>query len=165
MSFPIPSCIWCRSTAHVASNCPSRGNRSCYRCGSTSHVLFSHCEPTAVPLSLPNVSVTHVYNNVENTESVSYSVNNEYSAFPLSPPVADTAVSTAGEANIDLDVHNITYDFNVIKTLKGIKMVHINVQSLLSKFDEFSKLVQDSKLDIISVNETWLTGNISIYKR
>ena len=90
------------------------------------HVFFSHCEPTAVPLSLPNVSVTHVYNNVENTESVSYSVNNEYSAFPLSPPVADTAVSTVGEPNIDIDVPNITHDFNVIKTLKGIKMVHIN---------------------------------------
>ena len=85
--------------------------------------------------------------------SVSYSVNNEYSAFPLSPPVADTTVSTAGEANIDFDVPNITYDFNVIKTLKGINMVHINVQSLLSKFDEFSKMVQDSKLDIISVTK------------
>ena len=33
-------------------------------------------------------------------------------------------------------------------------MVHINVQSLLSKFDEFSKMVPDCKLDIISVNET-----------
>ena len=48
----------------------------------------------------------------------------------MSLPAADTAVSTVGEPNIDIDVPNITHDFNVIKTLKGIKMVHINVYFL-----------------------------------
>ena len=32
-----PNCVWCRSLNHPASNCPSRRNRSCYRCGSTEH--------------------------------------------------------------------------------------------------------------------------------
>ena len=33
----MPCCVWCRSSSHFASNCPTRGNRSCYRCGSTAH--------------------------------------------------------------------------------------------------------------------------------
>ena len=34
-----PTCVWCRSSEHPASNCPSRGSRVCYRCGSTFHSI------------------------------------------------------------------------------------------------------------------------------
>ena len=34
----MPSCVWCRSDEHLASNCPSRGSRCCHNCGSTGHI-------------------------------------------------------------------------------------------------------------------------------
>ena len=32
-----PACVWCHSNTHMASDCPNRRNRCCYRCGSTAH--------------------------------------------------------------------------------------------------------------------------------
>ena len=32
-----PNCSWCRSPSHLASDCPRRGNRTCFRCGSPTH--------------------------------------------------------------------------------------------------------------------------------
>ena len=52
--------------------------------------------------------------------------------------------------------------FSELKTIKGLKLLHINIRSLLPKFDEFSSIVTCNSLDIVSVNETWLSNSHEI---
>ena len=66
--------------------------------------------------------------------------------------------------NMNDDLNDIPISdniFTIFNSYKGIKVIHLNIQSLLSKFDEFSKLVVDNKFDAVSLNETWLTNNIT----
>ena len=66
--------------------------------------------------------------------------------------------------NMNDDLNDIPISdniFTIFNSYKGIKVIHLNIQNLLSKFDEFSKLVVDNKLDAVSLNETWLTNNIT----
>lgn len=42
------------------------------------------------------------------------------------------------------------------KETKGFKLCHINIRSLLPKFDIFAQEFLDDKLDVIGVSETWL---------
>lgn len=39
-------------------------------------------------------------------------------------------------------------------------MCHLNAQSLISYFDEFSEFVRSNNYDAIAVSETWLTSNV-----
>ena len=54
----------------------------------------------------------------------------------------------------------------VIKTIqelgnaKGVKILHLNVRSVLPKIDQLRALFSDSKLDIVTLSETWLKGHI-----
>lgn len=41
------------------------------------------------------------------------------------------------------------------KTFKGLKICHINAQSLLRKMDEFSSVFANSNVDIICISESW----------
>ena len=43
---------------------------------------------------------------------------------------------------------------------KGIKLLHVNAQSFLPKFEEFMYFVTANDLSIISINETWLTETV-----
>ena len=51
-------------------------------------------------------------------------------------------------------------DLKSLKSEKGLKLCHLNVRSLLSKFNQFKILFDNSKIDIITISETWLMEEI-----
>ena len=48
-----------------------------------------------------------------------------------------------------------------LSTKKGFKIVHLNVRSLVKKIDQVRLLLQDVKIDVFSVSETWLQPHLS----
>ena len=62
-------------------------------------------------------------------------------------------------AGIDNDL--LPEGAHILKNCKGIKCCHINIRSLIKKFDELSLLVRSIDIDILCVTETWLTESIS----
>jgi len=52
----------------------------------------------------------------------------------------------------------------MIKTISsykiGLKIVHLNAQSLLKKIDEFRFLFTQSNVDVICVSETWFVNDL-----
>lgn len=69
------------------------------------------------------------------------------------------------------DISNSSKDntFNMIRILSrqksGLKIVHLNAQSLNNKIDEFRYIFISSMVDIICVSETWFHSRVqdSIY--
>ena len=49
---------------------------------------------------------------------------------------------------------------DIIKT-KGLKMLHLNVQSLVPKLDELQHIAHELNLDCISINESWLNSSFT----
>lgn len=57
--------------------------------------------------------------------------------------------------------YNIYNMIRILSNLKvGLKISHINAQSLYKKIDEFRYIFQNSKIDIICVSETWFRPEI-----
>ena len=52
------------------------------------------------------------------------------------------------------------HTFSTIKDIKGLKLVHLNVRSLLKKMDQVRLLLRDSEVDILSISETWLKTHL-----
>lgn len=48
------------------------------------------------------------------------------------------------------------YDVDFVKQSKGIKIVHLNIRSLLANFDEIKVNLLDGCFDIVALSETWL---------
>ena len=57
---------------------------------------------------------------------------------------------------------------NYTKLTNNLKIAHLNIQSISSKIDEFSDWIIREHVDIMSINESWLSAgtplNISSYK-
>lgn len=55
--------------------------------------------------------------------------------------------------------------FNMLRILSqqksGLKVVHLNAQSLNNKLDEFRNLFISSGVDIVCISETWFHSSIS----
>ena len=49
-----------------------------------------------------------------------------------------------------------------ISKLKGVKIVHLNVRSLLPKFDQLKLLAKHYEQDVIIISETWTTSAIPV---
>ena len=49
----------------------------------------------------------------------------------------------------------------LVKTMIGFKIAHINIQSLLPKFDELVSLLHYISLDVLCVTEAWLNENVT----
>ena len=49
-------------------------------------------------------------------------------------------------------------DFDYLAKKKGLKLVHLNVRSLAGKIDQLRVSLPDSKIEIITFSETWLTS-------
>jgi len=47
------------------------------------------------------------------------------------------------------------------KSYKGLKIIHLNIRSLMSKIDLLRAWASHNKPDIITVTETWLHSAIS----
>ena len=53
------------------------------------------------------------------------------------------------------------YGLDEIKNSKGMHMAHINVRSLMSKWEHFKTTFKNSNLHVLGVSETWLNGNLT----
>lgn len=51
------------------------------------------------------------------------------------------------------------HDLNDIKSTKGLKILHVNIRSLLAHWDEVESVLLDGQLDIVVFTETWLHAN------
>lgn len=51
---------------------------------------------------------------------------------------------------------SMPFDLKDIKTTKGLKIVHVNIRSLLAHWDEVESVFLDGSLDIVVFTETWL---------
>ena len=51
-------------------------------------------------------------------------------------------------------------DIDSLNLLKGFKVVHLNVRSLLKKVDQIRLLLQDVTLDAFTISETWLKPHL-----
>ena len=43
---------------------------------------------------------------------------------------------------------------------KGFKIVHLNIRSLVNKYEQLKIELENSKIDIFSISETWLTEGV-----
>ena len=48
-----------------------------------------------------------------------------------------------------------------LSNLKGFKMVHLNVRSLLKKMDQIRLLTEGAGVDVITISETWLKSHLN----
>ena len=46
-------------------------------------------------------------------------------------------------------------------SVKGLKIIHLNIRSLQSKIDVLRPWVEEHKPSVITISETWLNNNIS----
>lgn len=53
--------------------------------------------------------------------------------------------------------HKLCY----VKSLKGVKIVHLNIRSLLCHVDELKYEFLDGSFDIVILSETWLHGLVA----
>lgn len=53
------------------------------------------------------------------------------------------------------------YDVEFVKNAKGLKLVHLNVRSLLANIDEVRVNLLDGSFDIVTLSETWLHSQCS----
>ena len=51
-------------------------------------------------------------------------------------------------------------DFQTLGEAKGVKMVHLNVRSIVKKIDQLRILLNGSKIDILTISESWLKPHI-----
>ena len=51
-------------------------------------------------------------------------------------------------------------NFADLSNAKGFKIVHLNVCSIVKKIDQLRLLLADSKIDILTVSETWMRPHI-----
>ena len=59
----------------------------------------------------------------------------------------------------ELPFSNDIVDLNC-KLQKGLKIVHINIQSLVNKLEHIKLLLDENQIHILCITETWLTNNI-----
>ena len=50
--------------------------------------------------------------------------------------------------------------FDELSQAKGLKITHINVRSIIKKIDQIRLLLADSKIDVLTVSETWLKPHL-----
>ena len=50
--------------------------------------------------------------------------------------------------------------FDELSAVKGFKIAHLNVRSIVKKIDQLRVLLHDSSVDIITFSETWLKPHI-----
>ena len=50
--------------------------------------------------------------------------------------------------------------FSDLDNLKGFKMVHLNIRSLVKKIDQIRLLTEGTNLDVLTISETWLKPHL-----
>lgn len=62
-----------------------------------------------------------------------------------------------GPADIDIKICNTPADF---KCKSGLGIIHLNVQSLISKLDMVRVWINSTDADVVVLSETWLTKSV-----
>ena len=52
-------------------------------------------------------------------------------------------------------------DFKDLRGVKGLKMVHCNVRSMIKKIDQIRLMVEGSEVDVLTLSETWLRRHLA----
>ena len=52
--------------------------------------------------------------------------------------------------------------FGDLNGVKGFKLVHTNVRSLPKKIDQLRVLLLDSRIDVVTISETWLNASVTL---
>ncbi len=65
------------------------------------------------------------------------------------------------EFPVTSDVNNFDYSVNVLKRLQGVSFAHLNIRSVVRKFDDVRLLLECSNLDFLALAETFLNGSIT----
>ena len=55
-------------------------------------------------------------------------------------------------------------DLTQVESQKGFKLVHLNIRSLINKYDQLKMELNKSTVDIFSISETWLTAGVDSKK-
>ena len=50
--------------------------------------------------------------------------------------------------------------FDDLKAIKGLKLVHLNTRSIVKKIDQLRLLLSDSKIDVLTISESWMRGHL-----
>lgn len=50
----------------------------------------------------------------------------------------------------------MAHELPYVKSLKGVKIVHVNIRSLLCHIDELECELLDGSIDVLVLGETWL---------
>ncbi|CAB3998264.1 Hypothetical predicted protein [Paramuricea clavata] len=53
-----------------------------------------------------------------------------------------------------------TNDTNERPRLRGFKVAHLNMRSMINKMDTLRRLVEEKSFDIFTISETWLSQSI-----
>ncbi len=81
---------------------------------------------------------------------------------PPPPPVTFATDSPLFKADDDLKkIGTWGSKFKALSENKGLKIIHINIRSLLQKIDQLRIIASLGNVDIISVNETFLDSTIT----
>jgi hypothetical protein len=62
-------------------------------------------------------------------------------------------------SNDELPFNDHFVDLNC-KLQKGLKIVHVNIQSLINKVDHINLLLQENNIHVLCITESWLTNDI-----
>ena len=55
---------------------------------------------------------------------------------------------------------SVVRNFYEFSRAKGLKIVHLNIRSLLPKIEQIRTLLSQYKIDIMTISETWLNSYI-----
>ena len=73
----------------------------------------------------------------------------------------NTDVHVTKQSTFEHDLSGTNTMLSQVGKSKGIRLAHINLRSLPQKLDQLRCLLHDKPIDILSVNETFLTSDIT----
>ena len=69
------------------------------------------------------------------------------------------AFSALNVPETDIPLYNKP-NFNLHRFSKGTTLIHLNIRSLLPKLDELKFYLKNNKIQVLSLNETWLNSTV-----
>ena len=55
----------------------------------------------------------------------------------------------------------IINDFGTLSAAKGLKLVHLNIRSLVKKVDKLRLILKENLVDVFTISETWLQPHLN----
>ena len=58
-------------------------------------------------------------------------------------------------------MHLSQFSLNEVTSQKGFKVIHLNIRSLVNKYEQLKYELENNEVDIFSISESWLTEGVS----